>query len=87
MNNQERKNMNQDTKIFASIVDNVTKKQIDDLSNSDAYKGCAIRVMPDCHAGAGCRYITTSELNREYRRLRVKNAESLKGMLKEMIEV
>ena len=46
--------MNQDTKIFASIVDNVTKKQIDDLSNSDAYKGCAIRVMPDCHAGAGC---------------------------------
>ena len=46
--------MNQNTKIFASIVDDVTKKQIDDLSNSDAYKGCPIRVMPDCHAGAGC---------------------------------
>ena len=46
--------MNHNTKIFASIVDDVTKKQIDDLSNSDAYKGCAIRVMPDCHAGAGC---------------------------------
>ena len=43
-----------DTKIFASIVDDVTKQQVEDLTNSDAYKGCTIRVMPDCHAGAGC---------------------------------
>ena len=43
-----------DTKIYASIVDEVTKKQIEDLSESDAYKGCTIRVMPDCHAGSGC---------------------------------
>jgi RNA-splicing ligase RtcB len=43
-----------DTKIFATIVDDVTKKQVEDLTNSDAYKGCSIRIMPDCHAGEGC---------------------------------
>lgn len=43
-----------DTKIFASIVDDVTMKQIEELSESEAYKGCTIRVMPDCHAGSGC---------------------------------
>lgn len=43
-----------DTKIFASIVDVVTKKQIEDLGISDAYKDSVIRVMPDCHAGKGC---------------------------------
>ena len=43
-----------DTKIFASIVDDVTKKQIEDLGMSDAYKDSVIRVMPDCHAGKGC---------------------------------
>ena len=42
------------TKIFASIIDEVTKKQIADLENSEAYKGCPIRIMPDCHAGCGC---------------------------------
>ena len=42
------------TKIFASIIDEVTKKQIADLENSEAYKGCPIRIMPDCHAGSGC---------------------------------
>lgn len=43
-----------DTKIFASIVDDVTKKQVEDLGMSDAYKDSVIRVMPDCHAGKGC---------------------------------
>ena len=43
-----------DTKIFASIVDDVTKQQVHDLEESAAYKGCTIRVMPDCHAGKGC---------------------------------
>lgn len=41
-------------KIFASIVDDKTKEQIEVLSQSEAYKDCAIRVMPDCHAGKGC---------------------------------
>lgn len=41
-------------KIFASIVDDVTKKQVETLAASEAYKDSIIRVMPDCHAGKGC---------------------------------
>ena len=41
-------------KIFASIIDDVTQSQIQELSSSEAYKDCQIRVMPDCHAGTGC---------------------------------
>ena len=41
-------------KIFASIVDDVTKKQVEILVASEAYKDSTIRVMPDCHAGKGC---------------------------------
>ena len=41
-------------KIFASIIDDATKKQIEEFSSCDAYKDCEIRVMPDCHSGAGC---------------------------------
>ena len=40
-------------KIFASIIDNETRKQVEELSKSDAYSNCEIRVMPDCHAGKG----------------------------------
>ena len=41
-------------KIFASIIDDATRQQVKDLAESEAYKGCMIRVMPDCHAGMGC---------------------------------
>lgn len=41
-------------KIFASIVDDTTKQQVEELAASEAYSGCTIRVMPDCHAGKGC---------------------------------
>ena len=41
-------------KIFASIIDDATQKQVEKTANSDAYKGCEIRIMPDCHAGIGC---------------------------------
>lgn len=44
----------ENVKIFASIIDEATKKQVEDLSICDAYSGCTIRVMPDCHAGMGC---------------------------------
>lgn len=47
-------NIENDIKIFASIVDDKTKEQVEQLAQSDAYKGCRIRVMPDCHAGKGC---------------------------------
>ena len=43
-----------DVKIYASIIDDVTRKQVKDLSESEAYKDAVIRVMPDCHAGKGC---------------------------------
>ena len=41
-------------KIFASIVDDATKQQVEEAATCDAYNGCTIRVMPDCHAGSGC---------------------------------
>ena len=41
-------------KIFASIVDDATKKQVETLAASEAYRDAVIRVMPDCHAGKGC---------------------------------
>lgn len=43
-----------DYKIFASIVDDATKQQVEEAATCEAYKDCAIRVMPDCHAGSGC---------------------------------
>lgn len=42
------------TKIFANTVEETAKKQIEELTESRAYKGCEIRIMPDVHAGAGC---------------------------------
>lgn len=44
----------QDTKIYASIIDEATEKMVRNLEESEAYKGCPIRIMPDCHAGIGC---------------------------------
>lgn len=52
-----------DTKIFAKTIEQEAQLQIDNLSNSDAYKGCKIRVMPDVHAGNGCTVGTTIKLN------------------------
>lgn len=46
--------MKESVKIFASTIDEATKKQVEELSNSEAYHDCEIRVMPDCHAGKGC---------------------------------
>lgn len=43
-----------DVKIFATIVDDATKKQVEEAANSEAYKNCTMRIMPDCHAGSGC---------------------------------
>ena len=43
-----------DVKIFATIVDDATRKQVEEAANSEAYKNCTMRIMPDCHAGSGC---------------------------------
>ena len=41
-------------KIFAKTVEEEASRQILAMSESEAYQGCTIRIMPDCHAGAGC---------------------------------
>lgn len=41
-------------KIFASIVDDATLKQVEEAASCEAYKDCEIRIMPDCHTGSGC---------------------------------
>ena len=41
-------------KIFARTVEEEALRQIIGMSESEAYQDCTIRIMPDCHAGAGC---------------------------------
>ena len=41
-------------KIFAKTVEEVAYRQIFGMSESEAYKDCLVRIMPDCHAGSGC---------------------------------
>lgn len=43
-----------DLSIFAKTVEAEALDQIYRMAKSDAYKGCTIRIMPDCHAGKGC---------------------------------
>ena len=46
-------------KIYAEIIEPSAKEQIFNMAKSDAYKDNVIRIMPDCHAGAGCTVGTT----------------------------
>ncbi|MEN8192326.1 MAG: RtcB family protein, partial [Bacteroidota bacterium] len=46
-------------KVFAQTVENEALEQIKNLSNFEAYTDSKIRIMPDCHAGAGCTIGTT----------------------------
>lgn len=41
-------------KIFAKAIEAEAMKQIENLTTSEAYCDCKIRIMPDCHAGKGC---------------------------------
>lgn len=41
-------------KIFAKTVEEEAMQQIRDMSRCKAYHENTIRIMPDCHAGAGC---------------------------------
>ncbi len=43
-----------DIKIFARTVEKDTLAQIEALARVEAYKNAKVRVMPDCHTGAGC---------------------------------
>ena len=46
--------MTEKLKIFAATVEDTARAQIDEMNDCEAYKDCAVRIMPDCHAGKGC---------------------------------
>ncbi len=45
--------------VFTTNIDAKTKEQIETIVNLPAFEGSKIRIMPDCHAGAGCVIGTT----------------------------
>ena len=49
-------------KIHASIIDDVTKAQVEELMNQSFVTGSNVRIMPDCHAGVGCVIGTTMDV-------------------------
>ena len=46
-------------KVFTDDCDDATVAQVTNLLNQPSVKGSQIRIMPDCHAGAGCVIGTT----------------------------
>lgn len=50
-------------KVFTDNADDVTIGQILELCNQSFMKDIPVRIMPDCHAGAGCVIGTTFPLN------------------------
>jgi len=48
-----------DAKVFTDNCDNATVAQVTNLLNQGCVEGSRIRIMPDCHAGAGCVIGTT----------------------------
>lgn len=52
-----------EVKIFTVNIEHEAIRQIENLSEYDAYKHSKIRIMPDVHAGKGCTIGTTMTLN------------------------
>ena len=50
-------------KVFTDNVDNETISQVIELLNQDYINDARIRIMPDCHAGAGCVIGTTMTIS------------------------
>lgn len=46
--------MEANIKIFASVIDETTKAQIDPIVSTEPYSAESVRIMPDVHAGRGC---------------------------------
>lgn len=46
--------MEANIKIFASVIDETTKTQIDSIISTEPYSAESVRIMPDVHAGRGC---------------------------------
>lgn len=55
----ELKGKYNECKIFTDMIDNTTRGQITALLDQESMKDTKIRIMPDCHAGAGCVIGTT----------------------------
>ena len=51
--NNKTKNMEK-LKVYAQTIEDEAVQQIKQMNESEAYKDCTVRIMPDCHAGAGC---------------------------------
>ena len=49
--------------IYQSEIDEATHNQVQTIVNQPFVEGETIRIMPDCHAGAGCVIGTTMTLN------------------------
>lgn len=50
--------------VYTEILDDTTAKQITELCNQPFTEGSKIRIMPDCHAGAGCVIGTTMTISK-----------------------
>lgn len=50
--------------VFAEKLDPMTEEQIEAMCDSEELKDTIIRIMPDCHAGAGCTIGTTIKMDR-----------------------
>lgn len=49
-------------KIFAKTIEEEAIEQVNTLVAQTAFKDCKVRIMPDCHAGAGCVIGFTADL-------------------------
>ena len=49
-------------KVYAATLEEKAEAQIREMIQSDAYGDCLVRIMPDCHAGAGCTIGTVISL-------------------------
>ena len=52
----------EDIKIYAKTVEQEAISQILEVANSPLGENAHIRIMPDCHAGAGCVIGTTMRI-------------------------
>jgi RNA-splicing ligase RtcB len=57
-----KRNNGNDIKVYATTVEAAALDQIKELGEYDPYCDSKIRIMPDCHAGAGCTIGTTMEI-------------------------
>jgi len=57
-----KRNNGNDVIIYATTLEDTAFNQIKELAEFEPYQNSKIRIMPDCHAGAGCTIGTTMEI-------------------------